>query len=100
MLVVAGVLMFTIPLVVDGRLAGTDAVRQSWHALKGQWLSAAAFHFVANLIAGLGACVFCVGILFTMPLYCLSVSVLYRDFFLDKGPDVLDKPVGPDPLFD
>jgi hypothetical protein len=82
----AGLLMFTIPLIVDGRQTGFDAVRLSFRALQGQWLSATAFHFVAYVIAGLGACFACVGLLFTMPLYCLSVAVLYRDFFLDRGP--------------
>jgi hypothetical protein len=83
-IVVAGLLMFTIPLIVDGRLRGVDAVRLSWSTLSGHWLSASAFHFVANLLAGLGGCCFCCGLLVTMPLYSLAVSVLYRDFFLDR----------------
>jgi hypothetical protein len=84
--VAAGLLMFTIPLIVDGRQTGFEAVRLSFRALQGRWVSATVFHFVAYVIAGLGACCACVGLLFTMPLYCLSVGVLYRDFFLDKGP--------------
>jgi hypothetical protein len=95
--VVAGVLMFTLPLIVDGRLRAFDAVAQSWHALKGRMLSATLFHFVVSLISGLGGCLCCVGLLFTMPLYCLSVTVLYRDFFLGKWPADPAKPYGPDP---
>src|SRR5262249_54296184 len=45
-LIVAGLLMFTIPLVVESRLPATAAVMQSWNALKSQWLAATAFHLV------------------------------------------------------
>jgi hypothetical protein len=84
MFVVSGVLMFTLPLIVDGGLDATDALAQSWRALKSQWLTAAVFHFVAALVASLGLCCCGVGFLITAPLYCMSVAVLYRDFFMAK----------------
>jgi hypothetical protein len=95
--IVAGVLMFTLPLIVDARLRAVDAISESWHALKGEWFTATVFHFLVNLLAGLGFCCFCVGLLFTMPLYCLSIAVLYRDTFLVKDPFAKDKPVGLEP---
>lgn len=98
-LIAAGVLMFTLPLIVDGRLAAPDAIRTSWHVLKGEWLSAAVFQFVLNIVAGLGICLCGVGILFTMPLYSLSVAVLYRDAFLQKGPAGPAKAEALDPDF-
>lgn len=85
-LVAAGVLMFTTPLIVDGRLPALSAISQSWRALQGQWLTATAFHLVLWAIAGSGSCFCCVGLLFTAPLYSLSIAVLYRDFFLAKSP--------------
>ena len=99
--VAAGTLMFTVPLVVDGKLTGVDAVRTSWNALKGRWLSVAVFHAVLYVIAGMGICFFAIGLLFTMPLYALGVSVLYRDFFIGKDcePAPGAKPAGIDPDF-
>jgi hypothetical protein len=97
--VAAGVLMFTGPLIVDLKLTGPQAIAQSWHALKGEWFRAAVFHFFATLISSLG--IFCcgVGIFFTMPIYCLSIAVLYRDFFLVKDAFASEKPFVGDPDF-
>ena len=97
--VAAGVLMFTLPLIVDGRMSAFDALRASWHALKGQWLQATVFHLVAYLVTGLGACLCGVGLVITMPLYCLSIAVLYRDFFLAKKANGFGKPAMSDPDF-
>jgi hypothetical protein len=83
--IVSGVLMFTLPLIVDGGLMATDALSQSWHALKRQWLVATIFHLTAAFAAWVGICFFCVGFLFTAPLYCTSIAVLYRDFFMVKS---------------
>jgi hypothetical protein len=82
--VVSGVLMFTLPLIVDGGLQATDALGQSWRALKRQWLVAAVFHAAAGLAAWVGTCCCGVGFLLTAPLYCLAIAVLYRDFFMVK----------------
>ena len=97
--ILAGVWMFTIPLIVDARLPAFDAIRQSWRALKGEWFSASVFHFVAYAIAGLGACCLCLGLMFTMPLYCLSIAVLYRDAFPNKPASPFAKPAVADPDF-
>lgn len=97
--ILAGVWMFTVPLIVDAHLPALEAIRTSWRALKGEWLGATLFHFVAYSLAGLGACCLCVGLTMTMPLYGLSIAVLYRDFFLAKPPADSMKPPGPDPDF-
>lgn len=97
--ILAGVWMFTIPLIVDGHLHALDAIGASWRALKSQWLAATLFHLVASLLAGVGICCFFVGLLITMPLYCLSISVLYRDFFLTGAKGGYAKPPSPNPDF-
>jgi hypothetical protein len=97
--IVAGLLMFTIPLIVDARMKGTDAIVRSFQALKGQWLNATIFHLFASLLAGAGVLCCFVGIYLTLPLYCLSVAVRYRDFFLSKSEEGLDKPTTGDPYF-
>jgi hypothetical protein len=94
-LIVSGTLMFTVPLIVDGGLVGTEAIGQSWNALKGQWLAATVFHAVASMVASIGSLCCCVGILFTAPLYVLSIAVLYRDFFLLPGALPGAKPTPP-----
>ena len=38
----------------------------------------------AGFAAWLGLCFCGVGFLVTAPLYCLSIAVLYRDFFMVK----------------
>lgn len=83
--VVAGVLMFTLPLIVDGGLPATAALGQSWDALKGEWLTAAVFHLVLWAIAGIGWFFCRVGLLLTAPIYSLAIAALYRDFFLAQG---------------
>jgi hypothetical protein len=90
--IVSGVLMFTLPLIVDGGLDATDALAQSWHALKQQWLVATIFHIAAGCAAALGLCFCGVGFLLTAPLYAMSIAVLYRDFFMIKGPGAFGKP--------
>jgi hypothetical protein len=84
MFVVSGVLMFTLPLIVDGGLDAIPALTQSWHALKRQWIVAALFHATAGFAAWVGLCFCGVGFLLTAPLYCMSIAVLYRDFFMSK----------------
>jgi len=75
-------LMFTLPLVADGRLKATEAMGLSWRALNGQVFMAWWFMVVVTILSGIGFLACGIGILFTMPLYSLSIAVLYRDFFL------------------
>jgi uncharacterized membrane protein len=84
-LIVSGCLMFALPLIVDGGRPATEAVGLSWNVLKRQWLAATVFHAVASLVAASGSICCGVGLLFTAPLYALSIAVLYRDFFGPPG---------------
>jgi hypothetical protein len=79
--IVSGLFMLSIPLVVEGRLPATGALIQSWTALKSQWLVATLFHCVLIVAALSGLVLFGVGIVFTGPLYCLTISIFHRDFF-------------------
>jgi hypothetical protein len=80
-MLVSGLLMLAIPLVSEGRMPATGALIQSWHALKSQWLTAAVFHWVLIILAVSGLVLCLVGVLATGPLYSLSVSMLYHNFF-------------------
>jgi uncharacterized membrane protein len=79
--IVSGLFMLAIPLVVESRLPATGALIQSWNSLKSQWLVATVFHCVLILAAVSGALLCGVGIFLTGPVYCLSIAVLYREFF-------------------
>jgi uncharacterized membrane protein len=84
-LIFGGLLMFTIPLVVDRRMGPTDAMGASWNALRGEWLMATLFYVVIYILGHVGWIACCVGILFTFPFIPLGISLLYRDFFMDAG---------------
>jgi hypothetical protein len=79
--IVSGLLMMTIPLVVESRLPATGAIKMSWNALKSQWLVATIFHTVLILAALSGAVLCGVGVFVTGPLYSLSLAVLNRELF-------------------
>ena len=83
-LIIGGLLMLTIPLVVDRRAGAIEAIGMSFAALKGEVLMASLFYLLYLIINLLGFCACCVGVLFTMPLMILAVSIVYRDFF--EGP--------------
>jgi uncharacterized membrane protein len=79
--IAAGLFMFALPLVVEAKLPATGAMIQSWHALKSEWLKVTVLHFVLFVLAGAGIVLFGIGVFVTGPLYCLSIALLYRDFF-------------------
>ena len=49
--------------------------------LSSQWLTATVFHLVLSVVSSLGVIFCCVGILFTGPLYSLSIAILFHEFF-------------------
>lgn len=84
-LVVAGLFMFTLPLIVDKKMNASEAVSASMNALKSQWLMSAVFVLVAGLLYMFGYLLCFVGVLITAPVALLSVAVLYRNFFIGSS---------------
>ena len=84
-LVVTGLLMFTIPLIVDKGMGAIEAMSTSWNTLKGEWLMATVFYLVISIVASSGGILCGIGILVTAPLALLSMAVLYRNYFLGSG---------------
>lgn len=82
MYIVGGLLMLTIPLIVDKKMGVMEAATLSWNTLKQEWLMAAVLYFVLNFVAGLGAMALYIGMLFTYPLLFLGTALVYRDFIL------------------
>ena len=85
-LLIASLLMFTIPLVVDKRMDAITAMTASIDALKPQMGMALVFTLVIGILAGAGALLCGVGLLITGPLALLSIALLYRDFFPEPSP--------------
>lgn len=92
-LVFQGLLMLTLPLVVDRRMGAVEAMNNSWALLKSEWLMAAVFYFVISIIAWIGGLALCIGILFTFPLMPISIALIYRDF-TSGGPGPYAPPPG------
>lgn len=91
-LILAGLWMFTNPLIVEKNMGGIDAMRLSFNTLKGDLVMSAVFVFLAGLVGASGVLLCGVGALFTLPLLYLSVAVLYRDFFPATGGATLAGP--------
>lgn len=84
-LVVAGLLYFTMPLIIERRLGVFEAMQTSFERTKGQWLMFALFAIVVGILAQIGSVACGVGILVTFPLYFTINAVAYRDLFGVSG---------------
>ena len=82
--VVYGLLMLTLPLIIDRNMGVIEAMNESWNTLKNDWLNATVFHFVIFVIGYIGIVACGIGLLFTLPLYFLAVASVYRDFYLGR----------------
>lgn len=78
-IIVSGLLMFAIPAVVDRNIGPGEALRISFDATKSNWIMFAVFGLVMRILMGLGALACCVGLLATIPLFVLTISIAYRD---------------------
>ena len=78
--VVAGLLMFVWPVMIDRRLGPMEAVRESWNMLKDEWLMATLFLFVVQLCASIGIYACYVGFAVTYPLTFIAPALLYNKY--------------------
>jgi len=81
-LIVAGLLMLTIPLIVDKDMGAVEALGESWNALKHDWMIAPVYLFALAIVSALGALALGIGVIFTYPIFFLGTASVYRDFFL------------------
>ena len=91
-IIAEALLMFAVPLVMDRRMDAVAAIGTSVRTLWTDFLNAVIFNILLSLIVFAGLLVCCVGIIVTLPLYYLAVSIVYRDFFPDQ---VVQEPRGP-----
>lgn len=83
--IVAGMIFFTAPLIVDRKLGVVQAMQTSYELAKRNWLMFTLFAFVVQLLASLGVYACYVGILATLPLLFTITAVAYRDCFGIEG---------------
>jgi len=79
--IVSGLLMFTIPLVLERKMGIIDAMQASREVTQKNWLMFTLYAFVVQLIASLGTYACYIGILATWPLMFTMTVVAYRDCF-------------------
>jgi uncharacterized membrane protein len=84
-LVVAGLLCFTVPLIVEGQLGVFDAMRASFDRTKGHWFMFTLYAIVLGVLAEIGSVACGIGILVTFPLLFTINAVAYRDLFGVSG---------------
>jgi hypothetical protein len=94
--VVGGLLMFTMPLIVDRNMPATDAMKLSFETLKKDVVMAAVFFLVIGLCASIGFVACGIGIFFTFPVMPLAIAMLYRDYF-GGAPATVDQAPAPVP---
>ena len=83
--IVAGLLFFTLPLIIDRKLGVIDAMKASVEMTKPNLLMFTLFAFVVQLIAGAGELACIVGLLATLPLMFTITASAYRDCFGLEG---------------
>ncbi len=80
-LIVAALSMFTLHLIVDGRMGEGSALAASFRALRRHGLTAIFFYLATMLITSSGMLLLGVGLLVTLPWYILTLTAQYRRSF-------------------
>jgi uncharacterized membrane protein len=83
--IVAGMLFFTLPLVVERNLGVFEAMRASREVTQRNLLMFTLFAFVVQIIASVGTYACYIGLLATWPLMFTITAVAYRDCFGLEG---------------
>lgn len=83
--VAAGLLLLTIPLVVDQKMGAIEAISTSINTLKSQWGAATTFSITVGVVYAIGILACGIGVFVSAPVAILSVAVLYRNFFIGQS---------------
>jgi uncharacterized membrane protein len=85
MFVVAGLVFFTFPLIVDRGMGPLEAIQASVDVTRGNWLMFTCFAFVVQLLSSVGVYACYVGALVSYPLLFTISAIAYRDCFNIQG---------------
>ncbi len=86
-IIVALFFVLANPIIVDRRVGGVEAMKESVNATRGHLGALFGVLFVLGLINIVGAIPCGLGLLVTSPLLYLTVGVIYRDLFPEAGGD-------------
>lgn len=92
--IVAGLLLFTYPLIIDRKLGVIEAMKTSTEMTKPNLLMFTLFAFVVQLIGSAGTYACYIGLLATLPLMFTMTVAAYRDCFGLEGAAL---PAAPEP---
>ncbi len=82
MFIVQGLLMFTMPLIIDRRMKFWDAISLSYETTKSNWFGVGWFSFVFGLLLGAIMLLTCgVGALIVFPFQQAIIAAAYNDTF-------------------
>jgi len=91
-IVVAALLVFVYPLIIDQRLDFWPAIETSFNKTKDNWWGFTLFGLALIGINLLGAVVCGVGILVTAPVIFIATALAYRDNFPTQGTGIAEGP--------
>ncbi len=91
-IVVAALLVFVYPLIIDQRLDFWPAIETSFNKTKDNWWGFTLFGLALIGINLLGAMVCGVGILVTAPVAFIATALAYRDNFPTQGTGIAEGP--------
>jgi uncharacterized membrane protein len=80
-LIINGLLMLTIPLIIDRKLSPVAAMQASWDTVKSDMWTATGLMFVLYLLYSISTN-FVIGVVVGAPIYALGIAIVYRDFFI------------------
>ena len=83
--VVGGLLLFTFPLIADGKCKdGIEALKLSFETLQSELVMAAVFYLVQSIIVTAGLLICGVGVFVAAPIIVLAQALLYRGYFPEQ----------------
>ena len=77
----SGALCFVPLLILDRNMSPIEAISASYETLKQHAFQMFGLVFIAGLLSALGFCLCGFGVLFTMPIYIVTLGLTYNNFF-------------------
>ncbi|MFW5697558.1 MAG: hypothetical protein ACOCX1_03250 [Fimbriimonadaceae bacterium] len=85
-LIFEGLMMFTLPLMIERRLGPIEAMKESFRLLRPHIGMATLVALVLGFLAGSGSYLCYVGMFATIPVSLIALAIIYRDFTVPPTP--------------